>query len=174
MNFADLIATSETSERGARFRAGTINECSFAGVTLKKSRKGKLYFISEFVIDKSTSTLKDIEPHAVGSTVSDVVSLDEDWGPGKAQQIILAGVGREPKSTSPEELSKLVARIPRMDKDTAPDGMNVARGLKVRVELTPYETKEKKQRYVTNFSHIKQTPEELAANRKRLDDLGVK
>jgi len=185
--FGDLLARAKTTERNPRLNENTINEVSVTGIHLLKARAGgKLFFIADLLIDKSVGkgpgTFEDEaktpfpagNAHTPGAQVSEATDLTTDWGPGLAQQFVLAGVGVDPKSISVEELSALIEKVPKMDKDMTPNGANEARGLKLRIETVPYKKKDGKTRFVSKYTNVPQTPEEFAANRARLDSLGIK
>jgi len=185
--FGDLLARAKTTERNPRMADNTINEVSIAGIHLLKARSGgKLFFIADYLVDKSVGkgagTFDDEartpypegNAHTAGAQVGEAIDLTTDWGPGLAQQLVLAGVGVDPKSISVEELSALIEKVPKMDKDMTPNGVNAARGLKLRIETVPYKKKDGKTRFVSKYTNVPQTPEEFAANRARLDSLGIK
>jgi hypothetical protein len=187
MNFGQLLAAAKTTERNPRLNENTINEVSITGIHLLKARAGgKLFFIADLLIDKSVGkgpgTFEDEaktpfaagNAHTPGAQVSEATDLTTDWGPGLAQQFVLAGVGVDPKSISVEELSALIEKVPKHDKDLTPNGVNAARGLKLRIETVPYKKKDGKTRFVSKYTNVPQTPEEFAANRARLDAMGIK
>lgn len=186
MYFADLIAKATSTGRNNRINDNTINEVTIVGCQLKKARTGKLLFIADLLIDKSagksagnhSDTAKTPfaagVPSAEGTQVGEVITLSDDHGPGVAQELVLAGVGVNIKDITPEQLSALVEKVPRFDKDITPNGANAARGLRIRVDSIPYTKKNGQSRFVSKYQNIPQTEEQLKANIARLDQLGLK
>lgn len=186
MSFADLIAKAQSTGRSNRLNDNTVSEATIVGITIKFSRAKKTLLIADLLIDKcagkAAGTHSDANktpflagvPLTEGTQVGELITLSDDHGPGVAQELVLAAVGTDVKSISPEDLEKLVELIPRPDKDTAPKGTNAARGLKVRIDSIPYTKKNGQSRFVSKYTNVPQTPEELAANIARLDKLGLK
>jgi len=186
MNFGELLANAKGTQRGARINDNSVNEMTIAGIRLKKTRKGKLAFIVDYVVDKSAGKSAGNHAddartpypagnaHIEGTQVSEYIDLTEDWGPGIAKELLLAALGASEKDVTPEQASLLFEKVPRSDKELAPSGANVARGLKLRVDMVSYTTKQGRSRFVANYSQVPQTPDQLAENIARLDKMGVK
>lgn len=173
MDFLKMIETAQAVARNPRLNDDTINNCILAGLELKRARTGKVFLIVDLFIEGSTAKSSGAQAHTVGGVATDMVTMTDDWGPGKAKEIILASLGVDEKALQPGQFQKLLEIVMRRS-DLAPNGINGTRGARLRVETVPYETKKGEKRFVSRYTNIPTTPDELKANAERLTAAGIK
>lgn len=175
MDFLKLIETAQSVARNPRFNDDTINNCTIAGLELKQSRQGgKVFLIVDLLIDESVAKTPTAVAHKPGAVVTDMVTMTDDWGPGKAKEIVLAAIGANEKELQPGQFAKLLQTVMRPGSFTAEGGINGCRGTHVRVETVPYTTKKSQGRQVTRYTNIPTSIEQVKANAERLTASGIK
>lgn len=175
MSVWDTIGKANATQGGTPFAPGTRGVCTVLALRELTSNNGKGEILileaaietseaksEEFITDMATNKTAKVITQKPGTEVSSVYMLSQHKAaPGAAKAMLLAVVGENESSLTPEAWQKIVELAKH-------DNGALLRGTKVGFNTYTKQTRDsKKTIHPVRFSHIEQTDEEIEANAKR-------